>query len=181
MSFARTVVVGTTGSGKSTLASRLAAAIGVRHVELDVLFWQPGWQSRRPEDFAEHVRREVRRDAWVIDGNYSSVRSIIWERATAIVWLNYAFSLTFVRLLRRTLTRLVTREEICNGNRESFVGIFLSRQSLLLWAIRSHPRYRREYPLALKRYPDVRLHEFRRPSETEAFLSRLEHDQLTGV
>ena len=42
--------------------------------------------------------------AWVIDGNYSEARDIVWPRATAIVWLDYSWRVIAWRLLTRTIT-----------------------------------------------------------------------------
>ena len=42
--FRRTVVIGTSGSGKSTVSARLAKSLGSDHVELDSIFWGPGWR-----------------------------------------------------------------------------------------------------------------------------------------
>ncbi|HCU2021331.1 TPA: AAA family ATPase [Pseudomonas aeruginosa] len=39
----RVVVVGTSGAGKSTFSAALAARLGCTHVELDRLYWGPGW------------------------------------------------------------------------------------------------------------------------------------------
>ena len=47
------------------------------------------------------------------------------------------------RLVRRTLWRTATRQELWGtGNRESWRNAFLSRQSILLWAWRTHERNR---------------------------------------
>jgi hypothetical protein len=46
----------------------------------------------------------------VFDGNYTKTREIVWGRATAIVWLNYSFSRTFYRSLKRTTHRVYTGE-----------------------------------------------------------------------
>ena len=51
-------------------------------------------------------------DAWVVDGSYRRVHDLIWPRAETIVWLDYPFLTNLVRLARRTLRRLRTREEL---------------------------------------------------------------------
>ncbi|WP_436796679.1 AAA family ATPase, partial [Escherichia coli] len=45
------VVVGTSGAGKSTFSAALAARLGCTHVELDRLYWGPGWQAVPHERF----------------------------------------------------------------------------------------------------------------------------------
>ena len=35
--------------------------------------------------------RALTETAWVSDGNYGQVRDIVWRRATALVWLDYAW------------------------------------------------------------------------------------------
>jgi adenylate kinase family enzyme len=37
------VVVGTSAVGKTTLAAALSRRLGVPHIELDALYWGPGW------------------------------------------------------------------------------------------------------------------------------------------
>ena len=92
--------------------------------------------------FRHRVASQVSADGWVIDGNYAKVRDLVWARADTVVWLDYSFALTFARLLRRTLARIHSGEELWNGNRERFAEQFLSRDSLLVWAITTYPRYR---------------------------------------
>ena len=53
----RVVVIGIGGSGKTTFAGRLAVQLGVPHVELDSLYWLPGWTIRDHEDFREAVEQ----------------------------------------------------------------------------------------------------------------------------
>src|SRR5205809_1832315 len=85
----RVVVVGTTGSGKTTLAGRLAQRLGVPHVELDALHWEANWVEAGDEVFRERAARALTGSAWVVDGNYSKVRDIVWGRADMVVWLDY--------------------------------------------------------------------------------------------
>jgi len=64
-------VVGTTGSGKTTTARRLAERLGLRRIELDALFWKPGWEQTPDDEFLPAVDKATLGDNWVLDGNYS--------------------------------------------------------------------------------------------------------------
>ncbi|HEY8393255.1 MAG TPA: adenylate kinase [Thermaerobacter sp.] len=168
----RIVVVGTTGSGKTTAARRLAAILGYPHVELDALHWEPNWTPAPLEIFRHRVREITRAGYWVVDGNYSQVRDVLWPAADTIVWLDYALPVILGRLLRRTTRRALLREELWNGNREDIVRSFLSRDSILLWALRSYRRRRREYPALFTRpeYGHLRVIRLRSPRETDTWL-----------
>jgi adenylate kinase family enzyme len=142
----RVAVFGTTGSGKSTLAERLAARHGLRLVELDALFWGPDWQPAPLELFRHRVEREIRDGDWIVVGNYGQVRDLVWRQADTLIWLDLPFALVMWRLLRRTLRRVWSREELWGtGNRETFRNAFLSRDSILLWAIKTHRRNRQRF------------------------------------
>ena len=60
------------GGGKSTLARATANAIGVPHLELDSMFWKPGWVESDGDEFKARVADALRSmaDGWVCDGNY---------------------------------------------------------------------------------------------------------------
>jgi adenylate kinase family enzyme len=68
----RVVVIGVAGVGKSTVARTLGERLGVRHVELDSMFWQAGWVKLGQEEFEERVREATAADGWIVDGNYSA-------------------------------------------------------------------------------------------------------------
>ena len=141
----RIVVIGTSGVGKSTFARALAQARGLPYVELDALFWLPDWTPRSRDDFRDHTLAATQGPAWVADGNYSTVRDLLWPRATHIVWLNFGRLTVYSRIVRRTLRRVITREELWAGNRESWRKAFFSRQSIILWSLRTFGKNRRRY------------------------------------
>jgi adenylate kinase family enzyme len=153
----RVVVVGTTGSGKTTFAHALAARLGVAHIELDSLHWGPHWTEEPDDIFRTRTEAATSAPGWVADGNYHAVRDIVWPRAEMIVWLDYPFRVVALRLLRRTLARIITQHEIWHGNRESWRAQFFSRDSLFLWLIKTYHRRRRELPLLLQRPEYARL------------------------
>jgi adenylate kinase family enzyme len=84
----RVSVVGNSGSGKTRLGRMLAERLGVPFVELDAIFHQAGWQPLPPEEFRARVEAAAAGDGWVIDGNYSTVRDLVWARADTVVWFD---------------------------------------------------------------------------------------------
>lgn len=168
----RLVVVGITGSGKTTLARALADRFGYSHIELDALHWDPNWTPAPREVFRARVAEALRAENWVADGNYSGVRDLVWGAADTLIWLDYPLRVTLSRLLRRTLRRGITGEVLWNGNREQLTFLF-TKDSLVLWALQTHPRYRREFPVHLARPEFAHLQVIRlgSPRATEAWLS----------
>ena len=144
----RVVVYGTTGSGKSWLAERLADRTGLRLIELDALFWGRDWQPAPVDLFRHRVERETGEESWIVVGNYDQVRDLVWRPADTLVWLDLPLPVVMWRLLRRTVKRAVTREELWGtGNRESLINAFFSRNSILLYALKTHRRNRERFEL----------------------------------
>jgi adenylate kinase family enzyme len=168
MTLQRIVVVGTTGSGKTTLAGRLSDRLEIPHIELDALNWGPNWTMRPADEFRANVDQATSDDSWVVDGNYSRARDMLWTRADSVVWLDYPLPLVFWRLLWRTLRRTLTRETLWHGNQERLWTQFFTRDSLFLWAFQTYSRRRREYPILLKtpEYSHLAAYRFHSPSQT---------------
>ncbi len=147
----RVAVVGNAGAGKSLLAARLARRLGVPHVELDAIFHLPGWRELRENDFRAAVTAATAGEGWVVDGNYQAVRDLVWSRADTVVWLDLPRHLVMRRLTRRTLTRMVTRRELWNGNRERLRNLVSTNpeRSIILWSWIKHDEYRRRYAAAM--------------------------------
>jgi adenylate kinase family enzyme len=165
----RIAVVGTTCSGKTTVAKRLAEQHGVPHVELDALHWGPDWSEPTGEDFRRRVEEALATDGWVVDGGYhGKLGDLVLEQADLIVWLDPPLPAILARLWTRTLRRIRGGEELWGGNRETWRGAFLSRDSLFLWALKTHRPRRKRYEERLAPFDVVRL---RSAAETNAWLA----------
>lgn len=138
----RILIYGVHGAGKSTLAERLAEHLGLPWYPVDDLLWKPGWVEVPVAQQRSRIEKICQRDRWILDGAYHGWRDVPLARADLVVGLDYPRWCSFWRLLRRTMRRLVTGEEICNGNRES-LGSVLSRDSILVWHIGGFGRARR--------------------------------------
>jgi adenylate kinase family enzyme len=168
-------VIGTSSVGKTTLAAALAGLLGVPHVELDALYWEPNWTEAPTPVLRERVREAIAGDEWVVDGNYALVRDLVWARVEAVVWLDLPLSTVLWRYLKRTTRRVAGRELLWSGNRESLSTHLFSRDSLLWWILTTYGRRRREYPPLLAARPDlvaVRLRSARAADRWLAVLAR---------
>ena len=172
----RIVVVGTTGSGKTILARHLSRRLSIPHVELDALYWGPAWSETPTPLFRERVAQALETEAWVVDGNYSKVRDLVWGRADSVVWLDYALPVVMWRLVARTLGRVATGQELWAGNRERLTTALLSHDSILLWALKTYRRHRWDYPslLGQREFAHLSLVRLRSPRATRTWLSRLD-------
>jgi adenylate kinase family enzyme len=168
-------VVGTTGSGKTTTARLIGVRLGLPCIEMDALFWKPNWGETPDEEFLPSIDAATSGDRWVLDGNYSRTRPIVWPRADTIVWLDYMFPRVFWQLLRRTVRRSITHEELWEGCRERFRKSFFSKDSILLWQLKTYWRRKRDYPSLLARpeHAHLTVLRFRSPRDVRKWLESL--------
>ena len=143
----RVSVVGNSGSGKTTFAAQLARRMGAPHLELDSVFHQPGWRQLPTEEFRARVAGFTAGGRWVVDGNYSKVQDLVWERADTVVWLDPPRYRLMRRLVWRTLRRVFSRAELWNGNREHWGNLFRidPENSIIAWAWTRHQVVRARY------------------------------------
>ncbi|NKQ34303.1 MAG: adenylate kinase [Chloroflexi bacterium] len=172
----RIVVVGVTGSGKTTLARQLSRRLDLPQVELDALHWEENWTAAPKNRFRQKVRTALAGEDWVTDGNCSKVRDLIWPCAQTLIWLDYPLSFILWRQISRGFRRVSTQEKLWNDNQETWRGVFFGRDSLILWAIKTHPRRRREIPQLLTQAEHAHLQviHIHSAKETERWLAHIE-------
>ena len=173
---ARIWLVGSGGAGKSTLAQAISTRLALPHTELDSLYWRPGWQPLDSAEFRAAVAAVVAQPRWVVCGNYSKASELVLARADTVIWLDYPLALIWWRLLKRTLRRAATREDLWDsGNRESWRNAFFSRDSLLLYVLRTHRRRSATFArlMASDEHPNLTWLRFTSPRAAEAWLAAL--------
>ncbi len=175
-------MVGCSGSGKTTLARALAHALRAPNIELDAIFHQPGWTPLDDDTFKARVMEVTQPARWVVDGNYSTVRDIVWDRADTVVWFDLPFVTVMARTIRRTVRRTVTRQELWNGNKEPWSNLcsFDPEKSIIAWAATRHGVYRERYGAAEHdpRWAGLQFVRLRSQREADTFLARVTSSAL---
>lgn len=171
-------ITGSSGSGKSTLARAMAQRLDAPHVQIDALFHQPNWEPLPTDQLREQVAQAISGDRWVVDGNYySKIHDVVWPRADTVLFFDLPRWRVMSQLLRRTLRRTITQEELWNGNREQ-PSNFLSldrEQNLLLWSWTRHRALQERFDRARSdpRWAHIAFHRLRSHAEAQAVLQRL--------
>jgi adenylate kinase family enzyme len=151
----------------------LAAKLGIRHIEIDALHHGPNWESCGEEVLRERVGAATEGDGWVTDSTYRSMLGdLVYERADTFVWLDLPTALVMWRLVRRSHVRKRDRVELWNGNLEPG---WSEQIRWLIWpALKRCFENRREYPVRLKRYPNLDVHRLRSDAGVRAFVQSIQ-------
>ena len=176
----RLSIIGTSGSGKSTVGALMAHRLAVPYIELDSIFHQPNWTQLPAAEFERRVEEAAARPSWVIDGSYSAVRDLIWRRAECVVWLDLPRPLVTYRVLRRTVMRCASRQELWNCNRDRWRDLFSTDpgKSTVAAAWKRYPELRDRYEAATKdsRWQGLSFVHLRSRHEVKAYLRNVEND-----
>ena len=167
-------ILGASGSGKSTLARQLSQQMGARCIDLDELRWRPNWQPTPEAEFIAALERVVQSPSWVIAGHYSKIQPRFLPLADTIIWLDYSLPVVLSRQIKRIWRRVVHNEPCCNGNYET-IGLTLSRDSILLWLLRTYNKRRRSgwNTKRRARQSGIGFVHFRHPSQCARWLQTI--------
>lgn len=154
MRMKRVLIIGPGASGKSTLARQLGEITGLRVIELDKAFWQPGLVQTPRNKWVAFQQKLVVENEWIMDGDlgpYDAIE-VRLRAADTIIFLDFSL----VRCAWRAIRRSRERPDFW----------------LWLW------RYRRQSrPFLMKAIsenaPDANIHILRNPGAVKRFVGNL--------
>ena len=163
------VIIGSGGAGKSPLASRLGAATGIEVIHLDKLHWRPNWNVPPKAEWRNTVEGLLKKDEWVMDGNFSSTMELRMAAADAVIYLDFPRLVCVYRVLKRIFKYYnQTRPDMGEGCRERLDFAFLR----WVWSFPETDKPKIEKRLQ-NLGEDKKIIRLRSPREVENFLKDL--------
>lgn len=102
----RILVIGNCGVGKTTLSKKLAQKLMLPLIHLDYFYWKPNWTKPGKEEWRTKVRKLVKNEKWVMDGNYRSTFDIRVPASDTIIFLDFPKQLSLFRVFFRYLKNI---------------------------------------------------------------------------
>ena len=101
------LIIGSPGSGKSTFARELKNRSGLPLYYLDMIFHNPDRTTVSREDFDEKLSEIMKKNEWIIDGNYQRTLPLRFEACTEV----FFFDLPVEQCLEGAASRIGQRRE----------------------------------------------------------------------
>ena len=117
----RIMIIGCGGSGKSTLARQLGEKLGLPVVHLDQIWWRPNWVHISKEEFDSAIRAEMRKDRWIMDGNFNRTIPERLGYCDTVIYLDFNRMTCLLSWIGRVLSNWGTsRPDMSEGCNEWF-------------------------------------------------------------
>lgn len=165
-------IIGSSGAGKSTLARQLEEVTDLPVFHLDVLHWKADWEMTSKEEQIRIQKELVKKEKWIIDGNYGGTLDIRLDAADTVIFLDLHRTLCLYRVVKRALKyRNKPRPDMTEGNKERIDFAFYK------WTWQFSKNQRPSIVMKLKALPEdkevIWLHT---PKEVENFLIKLKEE-----
>lgn len=97
----KVLIIGCPGSGKSTFSRALHSALGLPLYHLDMLYWNADKTTVEKSVFLQRLEEALKKDRWIIDGNYLSTMELRLKNCDTVIFLDYPLSTCIGGVLER--------------------------------------------------------------------------------
>ncbi|MEQ8169836.1 MAG: DNA topology modulation protein [Candidatus Eremiobacterota bacterium] len=113
------LILGCSGSGKTTLALELGNILNLEVIHLDRLYWNPGWVSTPEDEWLEIIKDIIKKDRWIIEGNYSGTIDMRLNEADTAIYLDFPRIICLWQAIKRWLLHMGhNRPDVGEGCKE---------------------------------------------------------------
>ena len=85
----KAIIIGCPGAGKSTFARKLQEKTNLPLYYLDMLWHKPDRTKRKREEFDEILRELMKKEEWIMDGNYQRTLEMRLKECDTVILLDY--------------------------------------------------------------------------------------------
>ncbi len=164
----RVIIIGCGGSGKSTLSRVLSEKTNLPVVHLDKLFWKEGWVNISREEFDNLLNEELKKEEWIIDGNYDRTLKERLKKSDTVIYLDYPRMTCLLGVVKRVLSNYgKVRPDMAEGCPEKFDLEFIK------WIWNFNKEHRDKFYKILKEESDKQIYIFRNRKECNEFVKNL--------
>lgn len=122
----KVVVVGVSASGKTTFSRKLSEKLAIPLTAIDAIMWNPGWEYIGDVETRAKLMEIGSGDEWIIEGYImKDVRAFLFEKADAIIYLDYTGICAAVRYIKRWWCYRTSPRPELPGSPEKFSLKFL--------------------------------------------------------
>lgn len=101
MNMRRVIVIGCPGSGKSTFSKVLHTVTDIPLYHLDMMYWNADKTTVEKSIFLERLDEVLKKDSWIIDGNYASTMERRMSVCDTVIFLDYPTEICLAGLRER--------------------------------------------------------------------------------
>jgi len=170
----RILIIGCGGAGKSTFSKKLNKYFKYELIHLDKLFWKPNWEKTSKYEWDKVVEEIIKKDKWIMDGNYNSTLEIRINRADTVIYFDFPRIVCIWNVILRTIKgRLfrLKRDDIANDCKEKFDLAFFQ----WIWSYNKNNKQRYLKLLnSLKKEKEIVI--FNKYSDSNKFLKKLNYE-----
>ncbi|WP_294351164.1 DNA topology modulation protein [uncultured Clostridium sp.] len=161
-------IIGCGGSGKSTLSIKLGRKLNIPVVHLDQIFWTDNWVPITKEEFDEIVENELKKDKWIIDGNYNRTIQKRFEESDTIIYLDFPTIICIFGVIKRVISNYgKTRIDMADNCPEKFNIDFLK------WVWNFNKKNRNKYLNMLKKVEGKKIYILHNRQEVRKLLDTI--------
>jgi len=97
------IIVGNSGSGKTWMSERMARLLGIRHITLDVIFWEAGGYNRKRD--AHEIQADLKEiqnsSTWLVEGVFGHLVDVLMAFTDTLIYMDLPWEECKKNLLSR--------------------------------------------------------------------------------
>ena len=160
----RIIVIGCPGSGKSTVSRALHNKTGIPLYHLDMMYWNADKTTVEKSVFLERLSAVLKKDAWIIDGNYSSTVERRMAVCDTVIFLDYPTDVCLAGIKQRQGKARSDMPWVEAEEDAAFIGFIKG----------FHEKQRPALLALLDKYRDKSILVFHSREEADAFLAQMQ-------